>query len=134
MQDSRLYSFIPAPRSRHARLRQSQRNVSDEQLAYVQLYGTPICRTGVTVVALRDRDIPVEDRREDRWAKLAGTRVVISNNGWVITVYRNRDTLRDITRKPKYRRHRQRGNALAERQYEADSATARSWAKSSRRR
>jgi hypothetical protein len=104
---------FPAPRrSRHAARRQRQRGLHDAALDYVLAHGTSVRRTGVTFVILQRRDVPVADRRIDRWTRLAGTVVIVGDHGQIVTVYRSRHGLRDVVRKAKYgcdRRHREFG-------------------------
>lgn len=44
----------------------------------------------------------MRDRRNDAYAKLEGTTVLVADTGAVITVYRNRSAYRDILKKRKY--------------------------------
>ncbi len=88
--------------SRHAALRQRQRCVRNAALDYVLSHGTHVCRTGVTFVVLRWRDIPIADRRVDCWTRLVGTVIILGDHGRIVTTYRNRHALREIRRKTKY--------------------------------
>jgi hypothetical protein len=88
----------------HARRRLAQRGLRADHVAYVLDHGTVECRTGVTFVVLRRRDIPPEERGGDA-AHLEGTVILLSNDGEAITAYRNRTAFADIRRKTKYRRH-----------------------------
>jgi hypothetical protein len=94
--------------SKHAELRQRQRCLRDGALDYVLTHGTHIHRTGVTFVVLRSHDVPIADRRQDRWTRLVGTVVIVGTDGAVVTAYRNFNALRDIRRKTKYSRARSR--------------------------
>ncbi|MFN8534451.1 MAG: DUF4258 domain-containing protein [Dehalococcoidia bacterium] len=86
----------------HATERCAQRNLrTDEKIAYVLQHGTRIRRTGVTFVFLRRRDIPFEDRRVDRLARLEGT-ILLVGNDVIITAYHRRDALKAIRRKVKF--------------------------------
>ena len=84
--------------SRHAVQRQRERHLGNAALDYVFTHGTHIHRTGVTFVFLRERDIPVADRRKDRLTRLAGTVVIVGDHGRIVTVYRNQQALREIRR------------------------------------
>jgi len=75
----------------HARLRLAQRNLSPEQVDYVLEHGVEMQRTGVTFYVLRERDVPLGHRRHDRYAKLAGTVLIVARGGTVITAYRHQD-------------------------------------------
>lgn len=88
--------------SSHAVQRQRERHLRNAALDYVLTYGTHIHRTGVTFVFLRERDIPVADRRKDYVTRLSGTVVIVGDRGRIVTVYRNQQALRDIRRKSKY--------------------------------
>lgn len=92
----------PQPFSLHARCRAARRNVADA-IDYVLAYGRAIHRTGVTFYFLGRRDIPRMDRRASWVARLEGTVVLVAETGEIITVYRNRNALRLIQRKAKYR-------------------------------
>jgi hypothetical protein len=97
-------SFRPVIRcTQHAILRQRQRNLSDADIDYVMRYGASYHRTGITFTFLRKRDIDPEDRDQERFTRLEGM-VILSSDGVIVTVYRNRQALRRIGRKHKYRR------------------------------
>src|SRR6185437_11281042 len=87
----------------HARRRGARRNVAPDAVEYVLAYGRMIQRTGVMFFFLGHRDIPACDRCASWAARLEGTTVIVAPDGAVITVYRDRDGLRSIARKMKYR-------------------------------
>jgi hypothetical protein len=87
----------------HARKRGAQRNLSAENLRYILAFGREYQRTGVTFVVLRRCDIPREDLRDPKVARLAGAIALVSADGAIITVYRNAEAARAIVRKMKYR-------------------------------
>ena len=95
----------------HARRRSARRNVAPDAVEYVLAYGRMVQRTGVTFFFLGRRDIPRCDRCASWVSRLEGVIVVVAPDGGVITVYRNRDGLRSITRKMKYRLFEQKPHA-----------------------
>lgn len=88
----------------HAQLRLAQRNLSPAQVEYVLDHGVEMHRTGITFYVLRERDIPSAHRRDDGYAKLAGTVVLIASDGTVITAYRQHNAPHRVSKKHKYRR------------------------------
>ena len=90
----------------HAQLRMSQRNCSLLDIEYVLTHGTRHHAAGVTHFFLGRKDIPAQDKKVARFSKLEGTVVIadFSKDGdlIVITVYRNRDGLKDAHHKSKY--------------------------------
>lgn len=89
--------------TRHARKRGARRNVAPDAVEYVLEHGRMIQRTGVLFFFLGRRDIPSCDRCASWSSRLEGVIVIISREGAVITVYRDRRGLRAIERKMKYR-------------------------------
>lgn len=89
--------------SSHARLRSARRNVARNAAEYVLIHGRSIQRTGVMFVFLGWRDIPWEDRCDSRVARLAGTILIVAEDGSIVTLYRNSRGWRTICRKMKYR-------------------------------
>lgn len=90
--------------TQHAELRTAQWNLQPAEIEYVICHGQRFHQAGVLIHYLRQRDIPGQDRQYSRWARLAGTAVILSKDGQhVITVWRNqRDGLLRIKRKPKF--------------------------------
>jgi hypothetical protein len=85
--------------SDHCRERMAQRNVTEADVRFVMLRGVLEHRTGVICFTVPRRRIPTEER------SLVGSLeslVVLVQEGWVITVYRNRHPLRHIRHKVKY--------------------------------
>ncbi len=89
--------------TRHARRRSARRNVAPDAVDYVLAHGRMIQRTGALFYFLGRRDIPPCDRRASWVSRLEGSIVIVSSDGDVITIYRNRRGLRSIARKMKYR-------------------------------
>lgn len=87
----------------HAQLRLAQRNLSPTQVDYVLEHGVEMQRTGVTFYILRECDIPPAHRRQDTFAKLAGTVLLVAPGGTLITAYRQRDAHHRVGKKRKYR-------------------------------
>lgn len=89
--------------SNHFHLRCAQRNVDPGLVAFVKRHGRKVHRTGITFYFLGRRDIPRSLRRNDRYARLEGATLLVGPDGEVITAYRNREALKAIRRKAKYR-------------------------------
>jgi len=87
----------------HGAKRCAQRKVDDNAMEVVRQFGRAFHRTGVTFYFLGRRDLPEELRRQDRYAKLEGTTLLVGSDGVLITAYRNRAACRVIKKKPKYR-------------------------------
>ncbi len=88
--------------SSHAKQRGAQSNLRDHDLDLVLRYGVLEHRTGVRFYVMRKREVERYRLVEPRLAKLHDIVIIVSNDdGTVITVYRNRNALRDIRRKPK---------------------------------
>ena len=100
----RVRSSTVASVSAHASRRLAQRNLSDADVQYVYAHGR-LHHTGkATFVYLGLRDIPIDDRRDNRWRRLEGTVLVLdpSTGCHLTTAYRNRQRgSRDIRRKLK---------------------------------
>jgi len=89
----------------HAKLRCSQRNVNPEEVLYIIQHGQKQHRTGIRYYILRRRDVPYEDRADQRIAQLIGSSVLTDKDGNVIiTVRRNADAWKKDRRKTKYAR------------------------------
>jgi hypothetical protein len=89
--------------SEHAQIRCSQRNVTPDEMLYIMQHGTLEYRTGIRYYFLRWRDVPSEDRADQRIAQLVGTSVLTNSEGAVIiTVRRNGDAWKKDRRKSKY--------------------------------
>lgn len=86
----------------HGMRRAAQRNLSPDELTYTLAHARRVRRTGVIFCFLGSHDLPACDRY-DEWARrLVGT-VLIIEDGFLITAYRNPHALRVIKRKMKYR-------------------------------
>ncbi len=88
----------------HARKRMQQRGVTEHLVRYVIDHGQWIQRAGALHCVLRKKDIPREDRRSEQFRRLEGTTVLINSDEeppLVLTVYRNRDSVRKIFHKTK---------------------------------
>ena len=88
--------------SEHARKRCAQRNLGAEKLDTVLSYAQEIHRTGVIFYFLGKQNIPKEMRRNDCYSKLEGAVLLTSNDGELITAYRNRNAFHSIRRKAKH--------------------------------
>lgn len=87
----------------HARQRASQRGLTPNELDFVLDFGRRIMRTGIRFVFLGERDIPERFQRSHGY--LAGATLLISNDGTVLTVYKNPNGLKVIKKKSKNRRY-----------------------------
>lgn len=90
--------------SNHASKRMAQRGITEQMISYVTSYGQCFHTAGAIIYHLRKNDIPVWDRANDVWMKLAGTAVIFSKDKrTIITAWRNvKDGLKKVKRKPKY--------------------------------
>jgi hypothetical protein len=98
--------MLPMLVTDHARTRQAQRNLSDEEVAFVLDHGQYVRSGGALHVFLGRRDMPGDRDSCRRYQHLEGAVLVVNDTGDVpvlITVYRNRRGLREIRRKAKYR-------------------------------
>lgn len=94
------YSFTD-----HATMRGEQRNVSESEVQYVLRHGASTHRAGAQAYFLGRRNIPENDRRNQRVAQLVGTTVLVDvKTGAILTVYRNAQGLKDHRRKSKCNR------------------------------
>jgi hypothetical protein len=90
--------------SRHARRRGAQSNLSDRDLDLVRRYGVLEHRTGVRFYFVGRREVERYRDVEPRLAKLHDIVMIVSNDDYVvITVYRNRNALKEIRHKSKVR-------------------------------
>ncbi len=90
--------------SAHASRRLAQRNLTADDVQYVYAHGRVHHNGKATFIHLGLRDIPVEDRRDDRFRRLEGTVLVLdpTTGCHLTTAYRNRQRgSRDIRRKLK---------------------------------
>lgn len=87
--------------SHHARHRGAQSNLCDDDLDLVRRYGVLQHRTGACFYFVRKREVERYRSTEPRLAKLHDIVMIVSRDGTVITVYRNRHAQRDIRRKSK---------------------------------
>ncbi len=90
--------------SEHAITRMAQRRLSVPEVEYVVDHGRRYYSGGILHCFLGRRDIPRNDCRNDRFAKLEGATVLLDpvSAETVITVYRNRAAPKKINRKTKY--------------------------------
>ncbi len=92
--------------SDHARLRQAQRNLSDEDVTFVLQNGRRFYRAGVLCVFLGWRDIPTEKLIYHRFSHLEGTMLKLaatrSGEMLLVTAYRNRRAGRRMRERAKY--------------------------------
>lgn len=89
--------------SHHARQRSAQRNLSDEDIAFVIKNGERLHRTGVIFCQLRQKDVPDATPGNHRYWQLIGTTVVLCRCGdYVVTLYREGKAFQRDCRKTKY--------------------------------
>ena len=90
--------------SRHARRRRAQSNLSDRDLDLVRRYGVLEHRTGVRFYFVGRREVERYREVEPRLVKLHDIVMIVSSDDYiVITVYRNRNALKEIRHKSKVR-------------------------------
>ncbi len=91
----------------HAGCRQAQRNLSDDDIAFVFAYGRHVRAAGALHIFLGRRDIPKASDIARCFAHLEGTVLIMDDTADVpvlITAYRNRRGLKAIRTKTKYNR------------------------------
>ena len=90
----------------HAIKRMSKRSLTSADIEYVIDHTRPIHKAGAVFFFLGKKQIPHYDRRDNTLRRLEGTTVLVDSlSTWnVITVYRNREAIKDIRRKAKYDR------------------------------
>ncbi len=89
--------------SNHASTRSAQRNLSDDDIAFIIYNGSRVYRTGVIFCQLRQKDIPPDTPGNHRHRQLVGTTVVLCTCGhYVITLYRAEKAFQRDSRKRKY--------------------------------
>lgn len=88
--------------SQHALRRCAQRNLALDDIQYIQLYGESFHKAGAEIFYLRERDVPLLDRANNRRMRLVGSAVICSPDGCkIVTVWRNRKKgMGKIKRKP----------------------------------
>lgn len=87
--------------TQHAEQRAIQRNLPDEALEVVLLYGETLHRAGAVIYFLRRRDVMSDDAARSSSGRWIGATVILdSTQQRVLTVYRNRRGLRRLKRKP----------------------------------
>ncbi len=76
----------------HAELRMIQRNFTKDDVYYILEQGVATHSAGVIFCQLREKNLPREDRSDERKRKLSGSEVVLSPcKQWILTVYHARD-------------------------------------------
>lgn len=93
--------------TKHAVLRQAQRNLTEQDIEFVYEHGRFIRSAGTLHVFLGRRDIPNDKHLHQRFGRLEGTTLVMDDGGRLpvlITTYRDRRASKSIRSKAKYRR------------------------------
>ena len=98
--------------STHAAARMSQRNVGQDDVAFVIAFGRRLFRTGAEIYFLGRRDVPARYAREAE--HLVGTVVIVARDSSVITVYRNARAHNALKRKHKRDRVESRASHLSD--------------------
>jgi phosphatidate phosphatase APP1 len=92
--------------SYHAQVRQAQRNLSFEDIAFIYAHGRRIYTGGALHIFLGRRDMPAGRSLYRRYERLEGTVLVVGfehAQPVLVTAYRNRQALKTIRRKLKRR-------------------------------
>lgn len=85
--------------SQHATRRMAQRNLNLGDVALVLKFGRREHCAGAKFFFLGERDLPIGSER--KLARLVGSVVVVIKEKIIATVYRNREAISKIKRKPK---------------------------------
>ena len=86
--------------SKHAALRMAQRNLEVDDVSTVLRFGRREHSAGAEFFFLGERDLPIGSER--KLARLIGSVVVVIKEKIIATVYRNRQAISKIKRKPKH--------------------------------
>jgi hypothetical protein len=86
-----------------------ERNLSADEVSYVIQHGQVVRdkgqRAGARSYFLSSKRVPVADKADHRVQQLVNTTVLVDEvNGVILTVYRNKNGLKDHSRKQKYNR------------------------------
>jgi hypothetical protein len=87
--------------SKHAEMRMAQRNLTPEEIEVVLQHGRVEYRTGAKFFFLAKRNLPQAETRD--LERLVGATVITAQNV-ILTVYRDRNAISSIRRKPKLTR------------------------------
>ena len=88
--------------SQHAVERSQKRRISEQEIDLVMEYGYQIYQGGALFIFLRAKDLPIHIRHKFP-KNLEGTTIVMDpQSNTILTLYRNKNALRDIKRKTKY--------------------------------
>lgn len=90
--------------SHHASERAAQRNIEASDIAFVMTYGQRFFTGEAVQYFLGRRNIPDELRSDDRVMKLEGTTLIMSHDGTVITMYKNKRGCKSLRQKCKWHR------------------------------
>ncbi len=85
----------------HAQKRINQRRFNEDLIKLAVKYGTVIYKAGAKFIFVRRKDIPKEIPKSIA-EKIEGLIIVMNpNDGTIITVYKNKNGLRELKRKDK---------------------------------
>ncbi len=102
--DSPENSFVYPFFSSHATKRACQRRFSKNEIAYILRYARVIRKTGVRFYFLGSKDVPPADMRLPGVQRLIGATLLVGEDGpTIVTMYKNREALKEIKRKTKFR-------------------------------
>jgi hypothetical protein len=96
----------------HGSHRQAQRNLSDDDIAFVLRHGRRLHGAGALHVFLGARDIPNDKEAARRYSRLEGTTLILAHapdSLVLVTVYRNRRGFKAARAKAKYDRRERPG-------------------------
>tara|TARA_R110002124_G_scaffold232843_1_gene397899 strand:+ start:426 stop:752 length:327 start_codon:yes stop_codon:yes gene_type:complete len=89
--------------SRHAKLREDQRGITEKQITLAFQYGRIIHARRATYYVVGKKEIDKHSAVEPALKEMNGIHLVVSSNGTLLTVYKNKD-LRKI--RPSKHRHK----------------------------
>lgn len=84
----------------HAAYRAAHYNLSPDDIAYCLRHASVLHKCGDLFFTLRGADIPPSDRVDQSRTRLSGAVLVMAQDGWIKTVYRDARASRKIRRKP----------------------------------
>jgi hypothetical protein len=89
--------------SRHAKQREDQRGITEKQVTLAYQYGRIIHARRATYYVVGKKEIDKHSAAEPALKEMNGIHLVVSSNGTLLTVYKNKD-LRKI--RPSKHRHK----------------------------
>ena len=92
LQDKNNICVIPSlTNSRHAKLREDQRGISQRQIMLAYKYGRIIHSRRASFHVIGKKEVEMYGSIDPELKEMNGIQLVVSSNGTLLTVYRNKD-------------------------------------------